>query len=100
MKTHFQRDTINKSYIYRFHLSTKLEIAFNGSSSGYEIMTTNALHLFQYFTRITLSFLTHDPCADKVPVLRGKWREFTRIAVQLTRPFKGTDLAFTLGQKD
>ena len=32
-------------------------------------------------------------------VFRGKGREFTRIAVQLTGPFKGTDLAFTLGQR-
>ena len=55
-------DPHNKSYIYRFHLSTQTKaMAFNG---GYKIMTANALcfHPFQYFLQ-NITFLK-TPCAD------------------------------------
>ena len=57
-------DPHNKSYIYRFHLSTQTKaMAFNG---GYKIMTANALSSISIFpSEYYLGFpsLT-TPCAD------------------------------------
>ena len=48
-------DPHNKSYIYRFHLSTKLKWLLSMAASGYKIMTTNALSCISIFhSRISL----------------------------------------------